>query len=60
MCLEESGTYETEGRGKVASGRRVADAIRSLVNAKGQQLECAAVLHESLLLPFLIGMLMRK
>ena len=38
---------------KVASGRSVAIAIRSLVNAKGLQLECARVLHESLLIPVL-------
>ena len=35
------------------SRRRVADAIRSLVNDKGLQLECARVLHESLLVPIL-------
>ena len=33
---------------KVASGRRVADAVRLLVNARSLQLECAIVLHESL------------
>ena len=32
--LNESGTDETECSRKVASGRRVAGAIRSLVNAK--------------------------
>ena len=35
------------------SGRRVASAIRSLVNAKSLQLECARVLHKSLLVPVL-------
>ena len=39
---------------KVASGRRVADAIRSVVNARGLLLECARVLHEALLVPVLI------
>ena len=34
----------------MASGRRVAGAIRSLANARGLQLECARVLHESLLM----------
>ena len=33
----------------MASGRRVAGAIRSLVNVRSLQLECARVLHESLL-----------
>ena len=33
----------------MASGRRVAGAIRSMVNARSLQLECARVLHESLL-----------
>ena len=32
---------------------RVASAIRSLVNAMNLQLECARVLHESLLVPVL-------
>ena len=36
----------------MASGR-VAGAIRSLVNARSLQLECARVLHESLLVPVL-------
>ena len=33
------------------SGRRVASAITSLVNAKDLQLQYARVLHESLLVP---------
>ena len=33
----------------MASGRRVAGVIRSLVNARDLQLECARVLHEILL-----------
>ena len=38
---------------KVVSGRRVAGAIRSVVNARSLQLEYARVLHESLLVPVL-------
>ena len=34
---------------KVASGRRVAGATRSLVNARDLLLECVRVLHETLL-----------
>ena len=39
---------------KVANGRKVASVIRSLVNVKGLQLECARVLYETLLVPVLI------
>ena len=39
---------------KVESGRKVAGAIRSLVNDKGMQLECARVLHEGFLVPVLL------
>ena len=46
--LDESGTDEAEC-GEVASGRMVARAIRSLVNARSLLLECARVLHEPLL-----------
>ena len=35
------------------SGRRVAVAIRSLVNARSLQLESASILHESLIVPVL-------
>ena len=51
--LDESGTDEAECSRKVESGRRVAAAIRSLVNARSLQLECTRVLHESLLVPVL-------
>ena len=37
----------------MASGRRVAGPIKSLVNARSLQLECTMVLHESLLVPVL-------
>ena len=40
-ALNKSGTDGAEGSRKVASGRRVAGAIRSLVNARDLQLECA-------------------
>ena len=53
FVLDESGTYEAQSSRKVASGRRVADVIRSLVNARSLQLECSRVLHESLLVPVL-------
>ena len=38
----------------MACGRNVAGSIKSLVNARGLQLECAMVLHESLLMPVLM------
>ena len=51
--LEKSVTDEAECSRKVTSERRVAGTIRSLVNARNLQLECARVLHESLLVPVL-------
>ena len=51
--LDESGTDEAECSSKVASGRRAAGTIRSLVNAFSLQLQCAKILHESLLVPVL-------
>ena len=48
--FDESGTDEAECGRKVASGRRVAGATRSLVNVRSLQFEFARVLHESLLL----------
>ena len=57
--LDESGKYEAECSRKVASGRRVAGAIRSLVNARSLQIECARVLHKSLLVAIL-RMLVRQ
>ena len=47
--LDESCTDGIECSRKVVSGRRVAVAIRSLVNASDLQLECARALHETLL-----------
>ena len=42
--LDESGTNGAECSRKVASGRRMAGAIRSLVNVKDLKLEFAGVL----------------
>ena len=42
-ALDESGTDGTECSRKVASGRMVAGAIRSLVNARDLQPECASL-----------------
>ena len=48
--------FRAECSRKVASGERVAGTIRSLVNARSLQLECARFLHESLLvLVFMYG-----
>ena len=51
--LEESGTDKVEWCREMTSGRRVAGAIRPLVTAMSLQLECARVLHDSLLVPVL-------
>ena len=54
--MNDSGTDGTECNRKVVSGRRVVGVIISLVNAKNLQLECARVLHETLLVPvFMYG-----
>ena len=42
-------TWEVECNRKVVSGRKVVGDNRSLVNGMGFQLECARVLHETLL-----------
>ena len=47
--LADSGTDGGECCRKGATGRKVANAIRSLVNAGSLQLECARMLHEALL-----------
>ena len=49
--LDEAGTEGAKCGRKVASGRRVTGAIRSLVNARDLQIEWARVLHEKLLVP---------
>ena len=51
--MVESGTDGAECSRKVASGRRVAVAIKFLVNARGLQLECAKILKETLIVPVL-------
>ena len=51
--LDEVGTYGAECSKKVAIKRRVAGAIRSLVDARDLQIECARVLHETLPVPVL-------
>ena len=43
MCLDESGTDGAKCIRKVASGRRVAGVIRSIVNARDLQLESASL-----------------
>ena len=50
---DKSSTDGAECRRKMASGKRVAGAIRSLVNARGLELECSRVLNVTLLVPVL-------
>ena len=52
--MDEAGTDEAECSREVVSGRRVAGAIRSQLNARDLQLECARVYHETLLVPVLM------
>src|SRR5678815_2512779 len=52
--LDEKGTDNVECSRKAVNGRKVAGAIKSLVNVKGLSLECARVLHEGMLLPVLL------
>ena len=52
--LDEMGTDDVECDRKVSSGRRVAGAIKSLVNGKSLSFECIWVLHESRLVPALL------
>ena len=52
--LDESGTEEAECCRKVASRRRVAGSIRSLINYRDLQLSCARVLHETWPVPFYV------
>ena len=51
--LDEAGTCWAECSRKVANMRVVAGAIRSLVNARDFQIECAKLLHETILVPVL-------
>ena len=52
--MNESGTDGAGCGRKVASGRSAPGAIRFIVNAMDLQLECARVLHETLLVPVLM------
>ena len=52
--LDESSTDGAECSRKLVSGRMVACAVKSLVNARDLQLECARVLHETYLVPVLM------
>ena len=52
--LDKSGTDGAECNRKMASWRRVAGAIRSLVSARDLHRECTRVLHETFLVPFLM------
>ena len=54
FALDERGTNEAEYPRKMANGRRVAGAIRSLVNVRGLMLEFARILHETLLMSVLM------
>ena len=51
--MDEAGTDGVECSRKVASGRRMAGAIRSIVNARDLQIEYARNLHKTLLVPVL-------
>ena len=46
--LDKSGKDGAKCLKKVASGRKVAGAIRVLVNARSSQRQCAKVLHEGM------------
>ena len=51
--LNESGTDLAECRRMGANGRKVAGTIRSVVNARGLQLQRERMLHETLILNIL-------
>ena len=55
VCLDASGTKGAECSGKVANEIRVIDAIKTLVNARDLQLECARVLQRMMLVPVLMA-----
>ena len=52
--LDKSGADGAECSRKVASGRRVAGTMRSLVNARDLHFKCGRVMHETLLVPGLM------
>ena len=49
FVLDKSGTDVAECHGKVANERKVAGDIKSLINSRGQHLQCARLLHCSCL-----------
>ena len=53
--MDESGTDGSECSRKVVSRRRVASAIRNLVNTRDLQLQCVRNLHETLFEPVMEG-----
>ena len=54
-CIfDESGTDGAEYHRKVASGKRVAGAIRSLINVTSSHLECIRVFKGTLFVPLLM------
>ena len=52
--LDALGTDDAECCRMVANGKKVAGAIRSLVNARGLKLECGRVLLEESLVPVIL------
>src|SRR5678816_842231 len=52
--VDEKGPNDAECSMKVVNGRKMAGAIKSLVDVKGISLECARVLHDGMLLPVLM------
>ena len=52
--LDEKRTDDAECSRKVLSGKKVAGAIKTLVNERGLSLNCARILHESMLLLMLL------
>src|SRR5678815_5767524 len=53
--LDDKGTDDAKCSRKVVNGRKLAGAIKSLVDVKGLSLECARGLHEGILLPVLMN-----
>ena len=52
--MNEKGTDDAECNRKVSNGRKMAGAIKTLVNAKGLDIECTRVLHEAMLVQALM------
>lgn len=47
MCGKWSGIDDAYIEDKIMQGRKVADAIRAMVSAKGLSLECARLLQDN-------------